>query len=81
MDTTMVRESGVSSVSTVEDGAQATLRLINAADVTGRYYNTTREARAGSQAYDPQARRRLRELSDRLIARALEGGPADQGHG
>jgi hypothetical protein len=35
--------------------------------VTGRYYNGQREARAHPQAYDEEARRRLRELSERLV--------------
>src|SRR3954468_11099756 len=53
----------------LEGGVAATARL--AADpeldgVTGRYFNRTREARADEQAYDPVARRRLRELSERL---------------
>ena len=36
--------------------------------VTGTCFNGTREARADAQAYDPDARRRLRELSERLVA-------------
>jgi hypothetical protein len=65
----MVREAGVDPVSTLEEGVEATWRLVTdpALDgVTGRYFNGAREARADAQAYDPQARRRLRELSERL---------------
>jgi NAD(P)-dependent dehydrogenase (short-subunit alcohol dehydrogenase family) len=74
MDTTMVHEAGVGPLSSVEQGGDATLRLI--ADpgldgVTGRYFHGTREARALPQAYDADARRRLRRLSDELIGRAL----------
>jgi hypothetical protein len=36
--------------------------------VSGRYFNGLREARADSQAYDGEARRRLRELSLSLCA-------------
>jgi hypothetical protein len=36
--------------------------------VNGRYFNGRREARADGQAYDADARRRLRELSERLTA-------------
>jgi NAD(P)-dependent dehydrogenase (short-subunit alcohol dehydrogenase family) len=59
--------------STIEEGLEATWRLV--ADpalegVTGAYFNGTREARADAQAYDPDARRRLRELSERLVASA-----------
>jgi hypothetical protein len=35
-------------------------------EVTGRYFDGVREARALDQAYDPDARRPLRELSERL---------------
>ena len=34
--------------------------------VTGRYYNGRREARAESQAYDRQAHHQLRQLSEQL---------------
>jgi hypothetical protein len=56
-------------VSTLEEGVEPTRRLVAdpALDgVTGAYFNGTREARAEEQAYDPEARRRLRELSERL---------------
>ncbi|MFJ1587719.1 SDR family NAD(P)-dependent oxidoreductase [Streptomyces sp. NPDC088197] len=70
MDTTMVREGGIAPWSSVEEGGEATLRLIEGTDVgTGRYFNGTREARADRQAYDGDARRRLRELSEELTAR------------
>ncbi|WSR66575.1 SDR family NAD(P)-dependent oxidoreductase [Streptomyces sp. NBC_01198] len=69
MDTTMVREIGISPWSTVEEGGTATLRLINTTGPgSGRYYNGLSEARADRQAYDREARRRLRQLSDDLIA-------------
>jgi NAD(P)-dependent dehydrogenase (short-subunit alcohol dehydrogenase family) len=74
MNTAMVREAGVSSVSTIEEGGAATLRLVAdpALDgVTGRYFDRTREARADPQAYDAAARDRLRRLSDALVRRAL----------
>ncbi|TDO48906.1 short subunit dehydrogenase [Kribbella sp. VKM Ac-2571] len=72
MDTTMVTESGVSPISSVAEGADATMRLITAPDVpTGRYFNGLREARANEQAYDAHARARLRALSDNLVTTAL----------
>jgi NAD(P)-dependent dehydrogenase (short-subunit alcohol dehydrogenase family) len=60
-----------SPVSSLEEGVEATLRLV--ADpalegVTGRYFNGTRDARADDQAYDPEARLRLRDLSERLTS-------------
>ena len=45
------------------------MRLISAPAAetgTGRYFNGLDEARANDQAYDPEARRRLRELSGKL---------------
>ncbi|MER7243754.1 hypothetical protein [Kribbella sp. NPDC000426] len=71
MATTMVTDSGVGPISTVAEGADATMRLITAPDLpTGRYFNGLRESRANSQAYDADARARLRSLSDELIATA-----------
>jgi NAD(P)-dependent dehydrogenase (short-subunit alcohol dehydrogenase family) len=62
-------------ISSIADGVHATARLIKAPefdDVSGRYFNGTREARAHEQAYDLTARRRLRELSERLVGAAEE---------
>ena len=53
----------------MEEGARATLRLVTDPEldgVSGRFFNGQREARADEQAYDPDARRRLWELSERL---------------
>jgi NAD(P)-dependent dehydrogenase (short-subunit alcohol dehydrogenase family) len=59
-----------SPMSSIAEGVEATLRLMTAPadEVNGRYFNVLREARADPQAYDADARRRLRELSDRLTA-------------
>ena len=68
MDTTMVREAGTGVASTVDEGADATLRLIDGPDVpTGSYFSGAREARASEQAYDAQARQQLRKLTDELL--------------
>jgi NAD(P)-dependent dehydrogenase (short-subunit alcohol dehydrogenase family) len=69
MDTQMVRATYGRAMSTVREGADATLRLIADDEldgVTGRYFDGRRESRADAQAYDPEARRRLWELSERL---------------
>lgn len=74
MPTKMVLAAGVSPASSLEEGRDAVMQLIadEALDgVSGRYFNGTRESRADDQAYDPDARARLRELSDRLIRDAL----------
>jgi NAD(P)-dependent dehydrogenase (short-subunit alcohol dehydrogenase family) len=70
MPTKIVMAARGSAVSTLEQGLDATMRL--AADseldgVTGRYFDGQTEARAHPQAYDPDSRRRLRELSERLV--------------
>jgi NAD(P)-dependent dehydrogenase (short-subunit alcohol dehydrogenase family) len=71
MPTKMVLESGVSPVDSLESGVEATMRLIADPEldgVTGAYFNRTREASAHPQAYDLDARRRLRTLSEELVA-------------
>jgi NAD(P)-dependent dehydrogenase (short-subunit alcohol dehydrogenase family) len=69
MPTKMVLEGGISPISSLQQGLDATLRLV--ADpqldgVSGRYFNGLREAEPHPQAHDRGARTRLRELSDRL---------------
>jgi NAD(P)-dependent dehydrogenase (short-subunit alcohol dehydrogenase family) len=73
MDTKMVRESSGLVRSTVEQGVEATVRLVADPDldgVSGAFFDGLREAAAQDQAYDPAARRRLWELSERLTATA-----------
>jgi NAD(P)-dependent dehydrogenase (short-subunit alcohol dehydrogenase family) len=70
MDTKMVRESFGSAWTTVEEGAEATLRLATSPDldgVSGRYFDGLRQASAHAQAYQPEARKRLWELSNELV--------------
>jgi NAD(P)-dependent dehydrogenase (short-subunit alcohol dehydrogenase family) len=69
MPTKMVIDSGRTPASSLEQGLEATLRLV--ADpgldgVTGAYFDGLRQAEPDPQANDPGARRRLRELSDEL---------------
>jgi len=69
MDTTMVRESGVSPISSVQEGADAILKLAVAPELegrSGRYFSGGREIQAHPQAYDEDARRRLGALSFEL---------------
>jgi NAD(P)-dependent dehydrogenase (short-subunit alcohol dehydrogenase family) len=69
MATTMVRQSGVTPISTVEEGADAILNLAVSEELDGRsgeFYNGLRLSRANAQAYDESARERLRALSMRL---------------
>ncbi|MCK1682966.1 SDR family NAD(P)-dependent oxidoreductase [Bradyrhizobium sp. 147] len=66
MNTTMVRAGGITPMSTVEQGGAAILHLVAADDVadrSGLFFNGMNEARANPQAYDADARKRLRALS------------------
>jgi len=72
MDTKMVRETVGAPHSTVREGADATVRLADDLDldVQGRYFNGLREARPDPMAYDADARKRLWDVSEQLIARS-----------
>ena len=73
MDTNMVLGAGGTPQSSVEEGVEATMRLIADPEldgVSGRFYDGLRESRAHSQAYDPEARRRLWDLSESLAGLA-----------
>ena len=75
MDTKMVRETFGYAASTVEEGAEATVRLAASPEIegiTGRYFEGQREARANRQAYDAGAREKLWSLSEGLCGRLLE---------
>ena len=68
---TKILGPGMDPRSTVQEGIDATVRLVAdpALDgVTGVYFNVQQEARAADQAYDPDAQRMLRELSEQLLA-------------
>jgi NAD(P)-dependent dehydrogenase (short-subunit alcohol dehydrogenase family) len=72
MDTKMVRGTFGRSHSSVEEGMGALVRLVADPEldgVTGRFFEGTNESSAQAQAYDPEARRRLWELSERLTGR------------
>ena len=69
MNTTMVRQSGVTPMSKVETGAEAILQLAVSPKLEGKsglYFNVLNETRANPQAYDADARRKLRALSLQL---------------
>ncbi len=79
MDTKMVFETFGSASSSVREGADATVRLAVSPElegVTGRYFDGQREARADEQAYDPEARDRLRRLSEELTGLHTPGASA-----
>jgi NAD(P)-dependent dehydrogenase (short-subunit alcohol dehydrogenase family) len=73
MNTAMVVHSGITPVSTLEQGGEATMRLITdpALDgVTGQFFDGLKTARARPEAYDPAFRARLREVTDRMLGDA-----------
>jgi NAD(P)-dependent dehydrogenase (short-subunit alcohol dehydrogenase family) len=70
MPTNMVRAAGVEPVTPLEDGVAATLRLVASPEVegtNGHYFDGTSESAPHPQAEDPEARRRLRQLSAELV--------------
>jgi len=67
MDTAMVREAGVSPWSTVADGAAGVLALVTQESGTGRYFDGTSPARAHTEAYDRDVRKRLEATTNQLL--------------
>ena len=67
MDTGMMRRAGLTPRATVGEGAEAVMQLITSPDIgSGGYFNGLRPARANAQAYDEEARRKLRRVSEAL---------------
>jgi NAD(P)-dependent dehydrogenase (short-subunit alcohol dehydrogenase family) len=67
MDTRMVRRADIEPLTTVEEGADAVMRLITADDLeNGAYFSGRNRATPNSQAQDAQARKRLWDLSKEL---------------
>ena len=81
MNTTMVHQSGLTPVSSVEQGADAILNLATSAALVGRsglFFNGQREARADAQAYDAAARQRLKALSLELTGLSAKISAAEE---
>jgi NAD(P)-dependent dehydrogenase (short-subunit alcohol dehydrogenase family) len=73
MNTTMVRAGGITPTSTVEQGGAAILHLVSGDDVadkSGLFFNGMNEMKANAQAYDREARARLKALSLKLTGLA-----------
>jgi NAD(P)-dependent dehydrogenase (short-subunit alcohol dehydrogenase family) len=69
MPTKIVLEQNGESIDTLEDGVEATLRLAVDPEldgVSGHYFDRQNEVPANDQAYERDAQRRLRELSEAL---------------
>ena len=70
LDTKMVREGFGLPQGPVETGIASEVYMATSPDldgVTGQYFDRTRRARADPQAYDKAARRKLWQLSERLV--------------
>ncbi|RNL82533.1 SDR family NAD(P)-dependent oxidoreductase [Halostreptopolyspora alba] len=71
MPTQMVRQSGFTPETRLADGVAPTLRLVRdpaLAETTGRYFDRFVDQPAHHQAYDPEARRRLAEITTALTS-------------
>jgi len=72
MPTKMVLEAGWQTMSSVEEGLKATLRLVvdpALETVTGEYFDGLSLAKANPQAYDERVQKRLVALSQELVSR------------
>jgi NAD(P)-dependent dehydrogenase (short-subunit alcohol dehydrogenase family) len=70
MPTKIVLEEIGRSVDSLETGTSATVRLAMDPEldgVSGKFFDREQETTANAQAYDPQARSALWELSERLV--------------
>ena len=75
MPTKIVLAARGTASSTLEEGVEATMRADRRPGldgVTGRYFTAGHGSRANPQAYDEDARRQLRELSERLVEQAQQ---------
>lgn len=71
LDTQLVHHARLSVWGKPESGGEVLSHSATSPElegITGRYFNEKREARADSQAYDREARRRLWQLSEELTA-------------
>ncbi len=67
MGTTMALALKVKPRSTIAEGVESVVNAITTTEPTGTYFNQLRPVKAQAQAYDPQAREKLRALSERLV--------------
>ena len=78
MNTKMVYESFGRTMSTVDEGVEATMRFATSPELdglSGRYFDRLREGLAHPQAYDEEARRRLWKLSEELVGLTVPARP------
>ena len=66
LDTNMVNDAGITPLGTAQSGADAEIYLATSPDlknITGKYFNAKHESKAHAQAYDANARKKIKELS------------------
>jgi NAD(P)-dependent dehydrogenase (short-subunit alcohol dehydrogenase family) len=69
LDTKMVRESSVTPLGKADSGAEVEVYVATSPELearTGLYFDRKKETRAHEQAYDPEARARLRRIGEEL---------------
>jgi NAD(P)-dependent dehydrogenase (short-subunit alcohol dehydrogenase family) len=69
LDTNMVHDAGIRPLGTAQSGADAEVYLATSPElknITGKYFNVKQETKAHAQAYDAEARKKLREISLKL---------------
>jgi NAD(P)-dependent dehydrogenase (short-subunit alcohol dehydrogenase family) len=70
LDTNMVHDAGIKPLGTAQSGADAEIYLATSDElknVTGKYFNIKKEAKAHAQAYDVNARKKLHDLSLKMV--------------
>lgn len=67
MATTMARALNVRPRSTIAEGVESVVNAITTTEPTGTYFNQLKPVRAHAQAYDAEARARLRAISEQLV--------------
>ncbi len=68
MPTKIVRSRSAPPVSPLSQGTEATVRLVTAPGVSGKYFDGLDEAEPDAMAYDGEARKRLWDISEQLVA-------------
>jgi NAD(P)-dependent dehydrogenase (short-subunit alcohol dehydrogenase family) len=68
MATTMAARLKVKPRSTIAEGVESVVNAIVTTEPTGTFFNELKPWKAQAQAYDADAREKLRVLSDRLVA-------------
>ncbi|MBC7896236.1 MAG: SDR family NAD(P)-dependent oxidoreductase [Cytophagaceae bacterium] len=69
MATTMARALNVTPRSTIAEGVESVVNAIITTEPTGTYFNQLKPVKAHAQAYDAEAREKLRAISERLAGK------------